>query len=95
MFAMLISLPSWRRICQAGLGEGGADAGGRGKRSVKETGGADTEGLRKVWWDQGIGRQRGIGRGKWRGGEEGQAGKTRGRDGCSGKNGTVKGERDQ
>lgn len=50
------------------LGGGkGRCRGEGGKGAVKETGGADTEGLRKVWWDQGIGRQRGIGRGKWRG----------------------------
>ena len=39
--------------------------------------------------------RRGQVEGDGEGGEEGQAGKTRGRDGCTGKNGMVKGEREQ
>lgn len=39
--------------------------------------------------------RRGQVEGDGEGGEEGQAGKTRGRDGHTGKNGIVKGERDQ
>lgn len=42
MFAMLISLPCWRRLCLAGLKEGGEDAGERWERAKKERGGAGT-----------------------------------------------------
>lgn len=35
MFAMLISLLSWRRLCQAGLGEGGGDAAGEGEKELR------------------------------------------------------------
>lgn len=36
MFAMLISLPCWRRLCQAGLGERGGDAGGKGEKELRK-----------------------------------------------------------
>lgn len=47
MFAMLISLPSWRRLCQEGLGEGGGDAGGK-KGAKEEKEGAETAGMSRV-----------------------------------------------
>lgn len=36
MFAMLISLPSWRSLCQAGLGKGGGDVGGKGEKEPRK-----------------------------------------------------------
>lgn len=59
MFAMLISLPCWRRLCLAGLKEGGEDAGERWERAKKERGGAGTVRVNKVWWEQGVVRQGG------------------------------------
>lgn len=61
MFAMLISQPSLRRLCQAGLGgrRGRCRRGRcrRGENEVRKRGRANIAEVRKVKWDQGMGRQ--------------------------------------
>lgn len=43
MFAMLISLPSWRRLCHKGLGERGGDAGRKGEKELRKREEGQTE----------------------------------------------------
>lgn len=68
MFAILISLPSRRRLCQAGLGEGEGDAGGKGEKELRRREERQTQqgrgrcGGTKEW-----GGKEGTGRGRWTG----------------------------